>query len=106
MTSHTKTTIIDPEKLRKQLNEVRKDGLAYSFEERIEGITAIAAPIFDMHSSVTGSLVVPTPTFRFTPKKKKTNIGKAANQKSESSGSWSGTISDMESRKVSAPSII
>lgn len=70
MTSYTKTTIIDPEKLRKQLNEVHRDGLAYSFEERIEGITAIAAPVFDMHNSVVGSLVVPTPTFRFTPEKK------------------------------------
>jgi len=70
MTSHTEKTITDPEKLRKQLNEVRRDGLAYSFEERIEGISAIAAPVFDMHGSVVGSLVVPTPTFRFTPEKK------------------------------------
>ena len=70
MTSYTKNTITDPEVLRKQLDAVRKDHLAYSFEERIEGITAIAAPIFDMDSRVVGSLVVPTPTFRFTPDKK------------------------------------
>ena len=65
----TKATIIDPEVLWQQLYAIRSGALARSNEELHEGITALASPVFDLHGSVVASVVLPIPTFRFTPEK-------------------------------------
>jgi len=41
----TSNTIIDPEQYIRELDKVRKDGIAYDDEEYISGVRAVAAPI-------------------------------------------------------------
>jgi DNA-binding IclR family transcriptional regulator len=62
----TKNSITDPEKLRRELKEVRGHGLAYGREEFHEGICAIASPVFNRHGKVAGSLTVTLPKVRFS----------------------------------------
>jgi DNA-binding IclR family transcriptional regulator len=61
----TPTTITLPETLRDELRAIRSGALAYSREEQFEGLTAMAAPVFDLHGSVVAALVVTVPTIRF-----------------------------------------
>lgn len=62
-------TITDPIKLKEHLKEIRKNGYAISFEERILGSASVAAPILDYKGKVVASLSISGPTTRFTKKK-------------------------------------
>lgn len=62
----TRKTITRQNVLRKELEAIRAGALAYSKEELNEGIVAVACPVFDFHSDVAGSIVMPVPTIRFT----------------------------------------
>jgi len=62
-------TITDPTKLKEHLKEIRKNGYAISFEERILGSASVAAPILDYKGKVVASLSVSGPTTRFAKKK-------------------------------------
>lgn len=48
------------------LAEIRRDGLAVTYGERVDGATAVSAPVFDDHGGVVASLTVSGPSFRFT----------------------------------------
>lgn len=52
-------------RLKSHLDEVRTGGLAYSREELLSGVTAMAAPVFDAAGSVAACLSVSIPTSRF-----------------------------------------
>lgn len=69
LVSVTPKTITDPNKLRKQLEEIRVTGIAYNREEVSDEIIAVAAPIFDLYGMVAASIVVSTPFIRFTAEK-------------------------------------
>ncbi len=71
LTPITKTTITDPEVLRRELNAIRAGALARSYEELHEGITAMASPVFDLYGRVVASVVLPILTIRFTLEKEK-----------------------------------
>lgn len=60
----TPTTIADPDVLRRQLEEIRRRGWAYSDAERTPGIRAVAAPIIDHAGAVVGALGYSVPTVR------------------------------------------
>ncbi|MEH7120686.1 IclR family transcriptional regulator [Neobacillus vireti] len=60
----TKKTITNPQKLRIHLKEVRENGYASSTEEILEGVTSIAAPIFDYRGKVIAALSVVGPNQR------------------------------------------
>jgi len=62
-------TITDPTKLKEHLKEIRKNGYAISFEERILGSASVAAPVLDYKGKVVASLSISGPTTRFTKKK-------------------------------------
>ena len=51
------------------MKEIRKNGHAISFEERILGSASVAAPILDYKGKVVASLSISGPTTRFTKKK-------------------------------------
>jgi IclR family KDG regulon transcriptional repressor len=69
--SLTKNTITDPELLKREFEDVRSKGIAYGREENQEGITGIAAPIFNFRGKVEGSVVVTLPSIRFSSKQKR-----------------------------------
>lgn len=62
-----KNTITDPERLQRELREIRRRGYALSFEETNEGAAGIAAPIFDATGAIAGGLGIAGPLVRFTP---------------------------------------
>jgi IclR family transcriptional regulator, acetate operon repressor len=61
----TAHTITDPASLRRRLAQVRDDGYAAAFEEFLEGLNAVAAPVFDSKGRPVGSLHVHGPAYRF-----------------------------------------
>lgn len=60
--NYTSHSIADPEIYKKELARVRKDGWAYSNEEAVPGVRAVAAPVFDPQ----GELVLVISVIGFT----------------------------------------
>jgi IclR family acetate operon transcriptional repressor len=54
----THATITDPSILLRELDSIRSRGVAYSHQERFEGLSALAAPVFGLDGRVSGSLTV------------------------------------------------
>jgi len=67
----TETTITDTETLRRELEDIHSAGLAYGREEFHQGISAIAAPVFNLYGDVVGSVVVTLPGIRFNSEQKR-----------------------------------
>jgi len=65
----TPNTITDPLKLKKELEEIRKNKYAISFEEGVLGISALAAPIFNHDGKIIASLSISGPINRFNKEK-------------------------------------
>jgi DNA-binding IclR family transcriptional regulator len=63
----TATTIVEPRRLRLQLDEVRARGYATTMEELEEGLNAVAAPIRRADGRVVAALSVSGPAFRMRP---------------------------------------
>jgi IclR family transcriptional regulator, KDG regulon repressor len=88
---HTKTTIIDPEKLKSHLNSIKVCGYSYSQEEYLEGVNSIAAPIYDYKGRVIAALAIVGPKQRIQQHKLKNYSKKvmdAASEISERMGYW------------------
>lgn len=60
----TAHTIIDPQEIREQLQRVRQQGYAVSFEETDEGVAGVSVPIRDARDRVIASLSVSGPVTR------------------------------------------
>jgi len=63
----TANTIVEPERLRAQLVEVRTRGYAQAIEELEEGLNAVAAPIRRTEGDVVAAVSVSGPAFRMRP---------------------------------------
>jgi IclR family transcriptional regulator, KDG regulon repressor len=61
----TANTITDPVALRRELERVASEGVAFDLEERNIGTCAVGAPVFDQVGSVIATLAVLVPTGRF-----------------------------------------
>lgn len=90
LVAFTDETIIEPIILREQLKKIKDQGYSISSEELREGVTSIAAPIFDYTGKVNYSLSVIGPIHRMNPYNpvliKK--VKQAAAKISESLGYW------------------
>jgi IclR family transcriptional regulator, acetate operon repressor len=64
MESATPRTVVDPEALRREFEEIAARGYAISVEGRVPGIAAIAVPVFDHRSGVAAALSISGPTVR------------------------------------------
>lgn len=64
--SRTKNTVVDPQKLLKQLSEISKNGYALDNEEFMEGMVAVAVPVIDKNSKYCASLAIHGPTQRMS----------------------------------------
>lgn len=65
----TPRTVTDPQRLRRELAEIRRRGYAVSKDERVEGASAVSAPIYDSAGRVVAGLTISGPTYRFTPER-------------------------------------
>lgn len=75
----TSRTITSMASLLEQLEQVRRDGFAFSDEEALQGVRAVGAPIFDMHGKSFAGISLGLPLFRF-PKSKVVVLGKLVRQ--------------------------
>lgn len=65
----TEHTITDPAQLRAELEQTRRDGYSVTSDERDEGATGLAAPIFNPMGELMGALCVSGPSLRVTAAK-------------------------------------
>ncbi len=88
---YTKNTITNPQSLREHLTEVKKNGYAYTFEEFNEGVSSIAAPVYDYLGNVIAALAIVGPKQR-VQSQKVTSLAKkvisAADEISYRMGYW------------------
>ena len=66
LTSHTTT---DPETFRQELELTKSRGYAVSQGERVEGVSCVAAPIFDATGKILGAITISGPSTRFSEQK-------------------------------------
>jgi DNA-binding IclR family transcriptional regulator len=64
MDRFAENTIVDPNVLRAQLDDVRRRGYAQTIEELEEGLNAVAAPVRQADGRVTAAISVSGPAFR------------------------------------------
>jgi DNA-binding IclR family transcriptional regulator len=67
--SFTPHTLIDPARLRKNLEQVRAQGYAVDDEEFDLGVRCIAVPVFDFRGRAAGSIGISGPATRVTPER-------------------------------------
>ncbi len=63
----TRNTVTVQDVLRRQLKDIRSEGVARGYGEYYEDINAIAAPIFNLYGRAAGSVVVPLLSARLDP---------------------------------------
>jgi DNA-binding IclR family transcriptional regulator len=66
----TPKTIVDPEAIVKELEKVRKDGLAVDLEERILGTCGASAPVYNQLGHLVAGVTIIVPTGRFGPQER------------------------------------
>lgn len=66
--SFTKNTITNKDNLKKHLEKIKEQGYAIDNEELEEGLTCVAAPIFNAYGEITGAISISGPTFRIKEK--------------------------------------
>lgn len=67
MPALTQRTVVDPERLRGELDAVRRDGVSITLGERQPGAGSVAAPVFGFDGEVVGAISVCGPVDRFDP---------------------------------------
>ena len=72
--AYTPRTITDPDHLEQELTMVRTQGYAWIIEEFVEGLNAVAAPIFDAQGQVVAAICIYGPSFRFPPSEQRPRI--------------------------------
>lgn len=65
---YTKNTLITAKALKREFEVIRAQGYAFDNEEREEGVTCIAAPVFDSYSKVIAAISISGPTSRLKEK--------------------------------------
>lgn len=60
----TPNTMVSKEDLRKDLDEIAKQGYAVGFGQMVQGAAAIAAPLFDTNGKIVEALMIGAPTDR------------------------------------------
>ena len=70
----TSRTITEPADLRYELERVREQGYATSYEELEEGTNAIAVPITSPSDEVIAAIGVVGPSYRFTPERSMSHL--------------------------------
>lgn len=64
LTKKTENTIVSEKQLRKELEQIAKDGVAFDREENINGLCCIASPIFSVGGKLEGAIGISGLSFR------------------------------------------
>ena len=67
LTRFTQHTTTRPAELRRRLRDIETAGYAWTAEEFHEGITSVAAPVFDAGRGIVGAIHCHGPSYRFPP---------------------------------------
>lgn len=62
----TPQTVVDPAELEDHLEQVRKQGWAFSEEERERGLNSLAAPVYGADGTLIAAVAIGGPSFRLT----------------------------------------
>lgn len=72
----TPNSVVDHDAIRERLDRIRETGFAWVFEEFVEGINSVAAPVFEKET-ITAAIHVHGPAYRFPSPGDEDRIGKA-----------------------------
>lgn len=72
----TPNSVTDPEAIRERLSRIRENGYVWAFEEFIEGINSVAAPVFEK-DTITAAIHVHGPAYRFPAPGDEARLGTA-----------------------------
>lgn len=86
MQSYTPSTVTSLKTLVAQVAKVREQGFSVVVDELELGLTAIAAPLRDIHGDVIASLSLSGPTFRFDAQKVKRGVDGVVTTAADASG--------------------
>lgn len=73
----TPYTITQPDLIRRRLHDIRQRGYVWVYEEFVEGINSVAAPVFSKGRLITAALYVHGPAYRFPGEDDAEEIGLA-----------------------------
>lgn len=68
-------TLVDAQRLSGRLVEIASKGYAWAFEEFLDGLNSVAAPIRDHHGKVVGAVHVHGPAYRFPGERDADELG-------------------------------
>lgn len=71
----TADTVTDGKRIRERLEALRSRGYEWVFEEFVEGINSVAAPVLESNGLITAALHVHGPAYRFPGKEPQDRIG-------------------------------
>jgi DNA-binding IclR family transcriptional regulator len=74
---HHPITLADANLLHEKLAAVRKTGVAWDFEERVQGVCAVGVPVRDSTSEVVAGIAILVPKERFGPEQRERLAGLA-----------------------------
>lgn len=67
---HASKTITDPEALRSELDQVRRQGWAQMIDELEDGLTGISVPLYDDQANMTAAIGITSPTQRMSSRER------------------------------------
>ena len=73
----TPNTVTDPQMIRARLVDISAQGYVWVYEEFVEGINSVAAPVVEEGGLITAALHVHGPAYRFPGDSDEADIGKA-----------------------------
>jgi DNA-binding IclR family transcriptional regulator len=73
----TPNTMTDPDEIRRRLKAIREKGYVWVYEEFVEGINSVAAPVLEKNGIITAALHVHGPSYRFPGENQPDQIGEA-----------------------------
>jgi len=71
----TAHSMVDPEPLVERLQQIRSAGYAWVYEEFVEGINSVAAPVFGSDGAVVAALHIHGPAYRFPNPEQTHDVG-------------------------------
>lgn len=74
---YTPNTMTDPDLIGNRLAAIRETGYVWVFEEFVEGINSVAAPVLEANGLITAALHLHGPAYRFPPEGEDEKLGHA-----------------------------